>query len=80
MPVAASPRKVRGPSGLPPYLAALYEVPLLTREQEYHLFRRFNYLKHKASKLRQKLDPARARTSLMNEIEKLYDEAVKIDA
>jgi RNA polymerase primary sigma factor len=78
MPVAAASRKVRGPSGLPPYLAALYEVPLLTREQEYHLFRRFNYLKHKASKLRQKLDPARARTSLMNEIEKLYDEAVKI--
>jgi RNA polymerase primary sigma factor/RNA polymerase sigma factor len=78
MPVAVAPRKVRGPSGLPPYLAALYEVPLLTREQEYHLFRRFNYLKHKATKLRQKLDPARARTSLMNEIEKLYDEAVKI--
>jgi RNA polymerase primary sigma factor/RNA polymerase sigma factor len=78
MPVAAASRKVRGPSGLPPYLAALYEVPLLTREQEYHLFRRFNYLKHKASKLRQKLDPARARTSVMNEIEKLYDEAVKI--
>jgi RNA polymerase primary sigma factor len=78
MPVAAAPRKVRGPSGLPPYLAALYEVPLLTREQEYHLFRRFNYLKHKATKLRQKLDPARARTSVMNEIEKLYDEVVKI--
>lgn len=78
MPTAPAPRKVRGPSGLPPYLAALYEVPLLTREQEYYLFRRFNYLKHKASKLRQKLDPARARTSVMNEIEKLYDEAVKI--
>jgi RNA polymerase primary sigma factor/RNA polymerase sigma factor len=73
-----STKKVRGPSGLPPYLAALYEVPLLTREQEGHLFRRFNYLKHKATKLRQKLDTVRARTSLMNEIEKLYDEAVKI--
>jgi RNA polymerase primary sigma factor len=69
---------VRGPSGLPPYLAALYEVPLLNREQEYHLFRRFNYLKHKATKLRQKLDPVAARTSTMNEIERLYDEAVKI--
>ena len=78
LPQTAPTKKVRGPSGLPPYLAALYEVPLLTREQEYHLFRKFNYLKHKASKLRQKLDPMRARTSLMNEIEKLYDEAVKI--
>jgi len=78
-PVAETPsRKVRGPSGLPPYLTALYEVPLLTREQEYHLFRKFNYLKHKATKLREKLDPAHARTSEMNEIEKLYDEAVAI--
>src|SRR5207249_1846739 len=34
-PAAPTPtKKVRGPSGLPPYLAALYEVPLLTREQE----------------------------------------------
>jgi len=79
MPAAETPtRKVRGPSGLPPYLTALYEVPLLTREQEYHLFRKFNYLKHKATKLRDKLDPAHARTSEMNEIERLYDDAVKI--
>jgi RNA polymerase primary sigma factor len=78
LPAAPAAKKVRGPSGLPPYLASLYEVPLLTREQEYHLFRKFNYLKHKASKLRAKLDPAAARTSLMNEIERLYDEAVKI--
>jgi RNA polymerase primary sigma factor len=78
-PAAEGPtKKGRGPSGLPPYLAALYEVPLLTREQEYHLFRKFNFLKFKATKLREKLDPARARTSLMNEIERLYDEAVKV--
>jgi len=76
--VPAPTKKMRGPSGLPPYLAALYEVPLLTREQEYHLFRKFNFLKHKATKLRKALDPAHARTSVMNEIEKLYDEAVKI--
>jgi RNA polymerase primary sigma factor/RNA polymerase sigma factor len=78
-PAAEGPaKKGRGPSGLPPYLAALYEVPLLTREHEYHLFRKFNYLKYKATKLREKLDPVRARTSLMNEIERLYDEAVKV--
>ena len=71
-------RKTRVPSGLPPYLASLYEVPLLTREQEYHLFRKFNFLKHKASELRKTLDPARARASVMDEIEKLYEEAVKI--
>ncbi len=71
-------RKTRVPAGLPPYLASLYEVPLLTREQEYHLFRKFNFLKHKASELRKTLDPARARASMMDEIERLYEEAVKI--
>ena len=48
----APTKKTRLPSGLPPYLASLYEVPLLTREQEVHLFRKMNYLKYKASKLR----------------------------
>ncbi|MCY2992397.1 MAG: sigma-70 family RNA polymerase sigma factor [Planctomycetota bacterium] len=70
-------KKARGPTGLPPYLAALYEVPLLTREQEYHLFRKFNYLRFEADRLRSGLHPARASTSLMNRIESLYGEAVR---
>jgi RNA polymerase primary sigma factor/RNA polymerase sigma factor len=70
-------RKPRVPSGLPPYLASLYEVPLLTREQEAHLFRKFNYLKHRAARLREPLDPMQARSSLMDKIESLYDEAVR---
>ena len=79
MPEVATPtKKTRGPAGLPPYLASLYEVPLLTREQEYHLFRKFNYLKYKAGKIRSGIDPNRARTSDMNEIERLYEEAVKV--
>ena len=79
MPVVATPtKKTRGPAGLPPYLASLYEVPLLTREQEYHLFRKFNYLKFKAGKIRAKIDPAHARTTDMNQIEHLYEEAVKV--
>ncbi len=69
-------RPPRVPPGLPPYLASLYEVPLLTREQEVHLFRKMNYLKFKASKLREKLDPAHPRTELMDQIEKLYEQAV----
>jgi RNA polymerase primary sigma factor/RNA polymerase sigma factor len=70
-------RKTRIPSGLPPYLASLYEVPLLTREQEMHLFRRMNYLKYKASKLRETLSPSKPKTALMDEIESLYDRAVQ---
>lgn len=68
----------RAPSGLPPYLASLYEVPLLNREQEAHLFRKYNYLKYKASQLRAKLDPARARSSVMDQIERLQEEAIGI--
>ncbi len=70
------PKKSRLPSGLPPYLASLYEVPLLTRKQEAHLFRKMNYLKYKAARLRAKLDPSRPRRGLMDQIERLYDEAV----
>jgi len=76
-PAAEQPlKKPRLPSGLPPYLASLYEVPLLTREQEVHLFRKMNFLKFKASNLRAELDPLRPRTSLMDQVERLYDEAV----
>ena len=69
-------KKPRLPSGLPPYLASLYEVPLLTRKQEGHLFRKMNYLKYKAARLRSKLDPARPKRRLMDQIERLSDEAV----
>ena len=64
MPVPeTTPRAARVPSGLPRYLASLYEVPLLTREQEQHIFRKFNYLKFKAARLRDQVDPATAKGS-----------------
>jgi len=71
-------KKPRLPSGLPPYLASLYEVPLLTREQEVHLFRKINYLKYKAGKLRETLEVARPKRRLMDEIERLYDQSVAV--
>ncbi|MGA2617333.1 MAG: sigma-70 family RNA polymerase sigma factor [Thermoguttaceae bacterium] len=69
-------RKSRLPAGLPPYLASLYEVPLLSRVQEAHLFRKMNFLKCKAARLRQKLDRNQPKSSLMDQIERLYEEAV----
>jgi RNA polymerase primary sigma factor/RNA polymerase sigma factor len=73
-----TPRRVRPPAGLPRYLASLYETPLLTREQEAHLFRKYNFLKYRASKLRETLDPNRPKASVMDEIQKLYDHAVDV--
>ncbi len=72
------PRKVRPPSGLPTYLASLYDVQLLTREQEYHLFRQMNYLKFKAAKLRGTLDVAEPVVAVMDEIDRLYQQAVEV--
>ncbi len=72
------PRKVRPPSGLPTYLASLYDVQLLTREQEYHLFRKMNYLKFKASKLRDALNLADPSVASMDEIDAYYQQAVSV--
>ena len=72
------PRRMRPPSGLPTYLASLYDVQLLTREQEYHLFRKMNYLKYKASKLRDELRVSTPTTAVMEEIERYYQQAVEV--
>ncbi|MGE0653476.1 MAG: sigma-70 family RNA polymerase sigma factor, partial [Alphaproteobacteria bacterium] len=44
-------KPVRIPPGLPNYLRSLYDVPLLTFDQEQYLFRKYNYLRYKAFKL-----------------------------
>jgi RNA polymerase sigma factor (sigma-70 family) len=71
-------RKTKAPKGLPPYLCSLYEVPLLAREQEAHLFRKMNFLKYEAGRLRDALDPTRAKTAELDEIERLQEEALAV--
>jgi len=71
-------KRVRRPTGLPAYLASLYEVPLLTREQEVWLFRKFNYLKFRAATLRSQLDVERPSARVMDQIDRLYEEIVEI--
>jgi RNA polymerase primary sigma factor/RNA polymerase sigma factor len=78
MPESDAPaRKPRRPSGLPPYLASLYEMPLLSKEQEQHLFRKYNFLKFKASRLRKELDVENPKAPVMDEIEQLYEQIVE---
>jgi RNA polymerase primary sigma factor/RNA polymerase sigma factor len=62
-----------GELGIPSYFSGLYKIPLLNAEQERHLFRKMNYLKFKASKLREKHDSVRPKAYLMTQIETLYD-------
>jgi RNA polymerase primary sigma factor len=77
--VAQVPRRTKASAGLPPYLASLYdEGPLLSRDQEAHLFRKMNYLKSRARRLRDRIDPARARTADLDAIEQHLAEALAI--
>ncbi|MBC8356208.1 MAG: sigma-70 family RNA polymerase sigma factor [Planctomycetes bacterium] len=76
-PAQSGQRMPRKPADLPAYIASLYDVPLLTAEQESHLFRKYNYLKYKASQLREKLDRSRPKVQLLDDIESLYREAVE---
>jgi RNA polymerase sigma factor (sigma-70 family) len=66
------------PKGLPPELTTLYEVPLLTREQEAHLFRQMNFLKHQAGKLARKVVPAKARSADLDRLEELQKKAQSV--
>ncbi|MFQ5590176.1 MAG: sigma-70 family RNA polymerase sigma factor [Phycisphaerae bacterium] len=55
-PVVKTPPATRTPAGLPSYLRSLYQTPLLAREQEADLFRRYNYLKYKAARALAEID------------------------
>jgi RNA polymerase primary sigma factor len=78
--MAGSDRKApSAPKGLPIYLKTLYRTPLLTKDQEQALFRRFNYLKFKASKIREGMAKDRApKVEDIEEIERLMDEANRV--
>jgi RNA polymerase sigma factor (sigma-70 family) len=70
--------RMRVPKDAPPELASLYELPLLNKEQEQHLFRKMNFLKHRAKILRGRLDPASARSQELNAIEQYQNQATAI--
>ncbi len=69
---------LRAPTGLPPYLASLYTIPLLTREDEQYWFRKMNYLKFRAAELQTKIDPKRPRQNDLDDLEKFVAEATEV--
>jgi RNA polymerase primary sigma factor len=81
----AKRRAMHAPKDVPPELASCYEYPLLSKDQEQHQFRKMNYLKFKAGKLRDQIrkeggdeaevDPTRVRIQTLKEIEDLQLEA-----
>ena len=75
-PLAPAGRHV--PGGLPPYLARLFEIPLLTKDGEVVLFRKMNYLKFKADRLRAAVEPEGARAADLDRIEALLSGANEV--
>ena len=72
---AAAKAAARQPDDLPPYLKSLYEVPLLSALHERELFRRYNYIKYKADKVRRAIDINHVRAGMLQEIETLLLQA-----
>ncbi|MBN1345751.1 MAG: sigma-70 family RNA polymerase sigma factor [Phycisphaerae bacterium] len=71
-----APRKRPRPTGdLPTYLKELYDLPLLQEEQERDLFRRYNYVKFKAKRLAETIDPRQPRAADLNDLESLLNRA-----
>jgi len=70
--------RVKPPAGLSPFLAGLYGDPLLTREQEAHLFRKMNFLKHQAARLRSAINPTKAKAADLDRVEALLGAALAV--
>ena len=68
-PAEKAARPLRPPKDLPSYLSSLYKIPLLDRQQERHVFRKYNYLKYQADSLRKTLDLNHVRMSEVARIE-----------
>lgn len=61
-----------------PAMRPCYEEPLLTREQEYHLFKKMNYLKFMTARLRKKLRISRPDNELLTKLESMFNEIYSI--
>ncbi len=66
------------PKGLPAYLAHLWKVPLLSAEQEYHAFRKLNYLKYRSACLEASLRSCVGCVAMLDDLERLGNQQVEV--
>ncbi|MDP7277477.1 MAG: sigma-70 family RNA polymerase sigma factor [Planctomycetaceae bacterium] len=71
-------RVTKAPPGLPAYLASLYTLPVLTREQEQYHFRKMNFLRWQASVARKDLRGRRPVSARMDRVEALLEESMAV--
>ena len=65
---------------LTPYLASLYRTRLLTKDEEQYYFRRMNWLKYRAARMRRRLDRRRATVAQIERVEGWLTEAETVKA
>jgi RNA polymerase primary sigma factor len=66
------------PAGVTLILQGIYNDPLLSREGEVHLFRKMNFLKHQACRLRGAINPAKVTAADLDLVEALQTEALEV--
>lgn len=72
------PFELVGENLLPEYLQVLKTTPVLSRDQEIELFRRYNYLKYRVAGERHQIQLARVSATLLSQLEGLLDQAEEI--
>ncbi|TWU55891.1 sigma-70 family RNA polymerase sigma factor [Rubripirellula reticaptiva] len=78
MPATEKTPPSKPPRGLPAYLAHLWTVPLLTAEQEQHLFRKLNFLKYRRSCLESRLRSCSGYAAMVDDLKQLGDRTVEV--
>jgi len=78
LPGVAEPPNLAGESLLPEYLQRLKGTPVLSRERELELFRRYNYLKYLACVTRAGMKATQAKGGRLTRIEKYLAEVERI--
>ncbi len=66
------------PNLLPEYMQVLKITPVLSRDQEIDLFRRYNFLKHLAAQERHQLKLSKVSAAMLTRLEDYLDEAEEI--
>jgi RNA polymerase sigma factor (sigma-70 family) len=74
----AKVKSMRPPKDVEAHMAYLYERPLLSREQEAHLFRKMNFRKHQLKKHKDGLDVNRLKVADLTKLEDLRAEGRRL--
>ena len=77
-PPEPAPDAPEPPPGLAPFLRDLYTVPLLTREREGELFRKYNYIKYRMAMLQEQIARAGYRAGMLERFEELQEAAAQV--